>query len=62
MMPATITVTSTTTSVALSRFSSKIPTSVPMVTAASVAAAWAMVRPNTSLVSVPLKPARRPPR
>jgi hypothetical protein len=38
--PAITTVTRTTTSVALSRSSSKMPTSVPMVTAASVAAAW----------------------
>ena len=48
-MLETITVTSTTTSVALSRFSSKIPASVPIVTAASVAAACATVRPKTSL-------------
>jgi hypothetical protein len=41
----TMTVTSTTTSVALSRFSSKMPASVPIVTAASVAAACATVRP-----------------
>ena len=58
----TRTVTSTTTSVALRRSSSKSPISTPIVTAASVAAAWASERPNRSRTCGRENASRRPDR